>query len=46
MEDDLVEKILHCIGTHRKKGTKIPESLEAKILYDADKLDSIGATGV
>ncbi len=41
-----VDRIVHCIATHRKRGEHIPESLEAKILFDADKLDSIGAVGI
>ncbi len=39
-------EIVHCIATHRYRGEAIPLSLEARILYDADKLDSIGATGI
>ena len=38
--------ITHCIEAHRYRGDKIPKTLEAKILYDADKLDSIGAVGI
>jgi uncharacterized protein len=45
-EQDDIEKICHCIATHRFRDTTQPESLEAKILFDADKLDSIGAIGV
>ncbi len=41
-----IEAICHCIRTHRFRGTQQPESLEAKILFDADKLDSIGAIGI
>jgi len=41
-----VEKIIHCIATHRFRGNAIPESKEAKVLFDADKLDSIGAVGI
>lgn len=41
-----IEKVVHCIETHRFRGNKTPESLEAKILFDADKLDSIGAVGI
>lgn len=41
-----VNAILHCIATHRSRWTKTPISLEAKILYDADKIDCIWATGV
>jgi uncharacterized protein len=40
-----IKDISHCIETHRKRKTKIPETIEAKVLFDADKLDSIGAVG-
>lgn len=40
------ENILHCIRSHRFRGTVKPRSLEAKVLFDADKLDAIGAVGV
>lgn len=45
-ESEFIERVTHCIRTHRKRGKNIPESLEAKILFDADKLDSLGAIGV
>lgn len=35
-----------CIRTHRFRKNDQPESLEAKILFDADKLDVVGAIGV
>lgn len=38
--------VCHCIRAHRFRGGAEPESLEAKILFDADKLDSIGAIGI
>lgn len=38
--------IIHCIEAHRFRGNHRPETLEAKILYDADKLDAIGAIGI
>ena len=38
--------ILHCIRSHRFRGANRPETLEAQILFDADKLDAIGAIGV
>ena len=41
-----IEEIAHCIEAHRYRGGKVPRTLEAKILYDADKLDSIGAVGI
>lgn len=41
-----INKIIHCIETHRFRNNKAPQTKEAKILYDADKLDAIGATGI
>lgn len=43
---DKIDQIVHCIETHRSRWTKIPVSLEAKILFDADKIDCIWATGI
>ena len=41
-----IKKILHCIETHRYRKGDQPESIEAKVLFDADKLDAIGAIGI
>ena len=46
LEEEKIDKIIHCIETHRFRGNKKPKSKEAKILFDADNLDSIGAVGV
>lgn len=35
-----------CIRTHRFRKTEPPSTLEAKILFDADKLDVAGAIGI
>ena len=40
------KEILHCIRSHRFRGKHCPDSPEARILFDADKLDSIGAVGI
>ena len=40
------EQVRHCITAHRYRASCPPESLEAKILFDADKLDAAGAMGV
>ena len=45
-EPDFVNHVTSCIRTHRYRGKLIPETLEAKIVYDADKLDSTGAFGI
>ncbi len=41
-----LENILHCIKSHRYRNNIVPSTIEAKILYDSDKLDSIGAIGI
>ncbi|MCL7486769.1 MAG: HD domain-containing protein [Desulfobulbaceae bacterium] len=41
-----IESIQQCIRSHRFRGRERPTSLEARILFDADKLDSIGAVGI
>lgn len=38
--------VKECISSHRYRGDNPPESIEAKILFDADKLDSSGAIGI
>ena len=38
-------KVADCIRTHRYRKDAPPESLEAKLLFDADKLDAAGAIG-
>ena len=35
-----------CIAAHRYRNDNPPESIEAKVLYDADKLDATGAMGI
>ena len=41
-----VAAVQHCIRAHRFRGEEAPRSLEAQVLFDADKLDVIGAIGV
>jgi uncharacterized protein len=41
-----IAAIRHCIASHRFRAGNPPESLEARILFDADKLDSLGAIGI
>lgn len=44
--EDKRENIVHCIQAHRYRNSHHPETLEAKVLFDADKLDAIGAVGI
>lgn len=39
-------QVRSCVLTHRFRKNRKPESLEAKILFDADKLDVVGAMGI
>jgi uncharacterized protein len=41
-----IPAVCHCIKAHRFRGALRPRTLEAKCLFDADKLDSIGAVGI
>ena len=41
-----IKAIKHCIVAHRFRSGNEPETKEAKILFDADKLDAIGLIGI
>jgi uncharacterized protein len=45
-DEEHIRKITHAIRTHRYSSGEKPETLEARILSDADKLDSMGAVGI
>ena len=45
-QTDFAEKVKHCISSHRFRKNNEPESLEAKILFDADKIDAAGTLGI
>ena len=44
--EQLINAVVEAIATHRYRADAVPQSLEAQILYDADKLDAIGAIGI
>lgn len=45
--EERIKAVKHCIRAHRYRDTgEAPETLEAKCLFDADKLDVLGAIGV
>ena len=41
-----IEAVTHAIAAHRFRTGPEPATLEAQVLFDADKLDAIGAVGV
>ena len=45
-EERFAQHVKDCIVSHRFRKSNPPESFEAKILFDADKLDVTGAIGV
>lgn len=46
-EAERIAAVQHCIRAHRFRDTsEPPHTLEAQIIFDADKLDAIGAVGV
>lgn len=44
--EDRIEKVTQAILSHRFRGGPAPATREAQILYDADKLDAMGAIGI
>ncbi len=48
-EAGFAEAVAHCVAAHRwrrRNDGVAPQTLEARIIYDADKLDSLGAIGI
>ena len=41
-----IQAVAHCIRAHRFRKEEKPRTMEARVLFDADKLDVIGAIGV
>jgi uncharacterized protein len=45
--EERISAVEHCIRAHRfRDDREQPQTLEAQVLFDADKLDAIGAVGV
>lgn len=40
------EHVRACIETHRYRTDRVPQTLEAKIVFDADKIDATGTLGI
>jgi len=46
LDAEIIRRVVDCIRTHRFRKGATPATTEAKVLFDADKLDSIGAVGI
>jgi uncharacterized protein len=46
LNEEFIEKVAKCVKRHRFRSGAIPVTIEEKIVYDADKLDSLGAVGI
>lgn len=46
LEKEVIGAVACCIRTHRFSAGEKPETLEARILQDADRLDALGAIGI
>jgi uncharacterized protein len=46
LDKKTIENVVHSIEAHRYRNSVFPGTIEAKALFDADKLDSIGAVGI
>ena len=46
LPSEKIKQVQHAILTHDKDNGRMPRTLEAKILWDADKLDAVGPTGI
>jgi len=46
LQEYKAQHVKACISTHRYRNSNPPASIEAKILFDADKLDVTGTIGI
>lgn len=44
--DETVEAVAHCVLAHRFSNDVEPQTVEARVLSDADNIDALGAVGV
>ncbi|MBE6720530.1 MAG: HD domain-containing protein [Ruminococcaceae bacterium] len=45
-DTQFAQSVSDCINSHRFRGNNPPQSIEAKILFDADKIDATGTLGI
>lgn len=45
-DEEFAKAVSECINSHRFRGNNAPQSIEAKILFDSDKIDVCGTLGI
>lgn len=45
-DEKIIKDVSECVRRHRYRANTSPRTLEEKIVFDADKLDSLGAIGI
>ncbi len=46
LPEAFITRVTEAIASHRFRSSRRPQTLEAKVLFDADKLDALGAVGI
>ncbi len=46
LPEEFIARVTEAIASHRFRGERRPQTPEAKVLFDADKLDALGAVGI
>ncbi len=46
LDEKIIVAVCEAIAAHRFRNNKVPKTPEARCLYDADKLDALGAVGI
>ena len=45
-DEKIIDSVIECVRKHRYRDNNQPMTIEEKVVYDADKLDALGAIGI